>query len=628
MKRPILVILLICVYHFCSAQLIISPLRENRVIKEYIKNIKPDLHSRNVADTLTLPFFDDFSRTDVFPNSSLWLDKLVFINNSYSNYIGRTEGNNAPSINVATFDGFDDKGNTYSLNPNVYGRCDTLTSKPVDLSPVNPNDPAADSVYLSFYIQPQGTGYRLEPEVNDSLLLEFKIPGTNVWHSVQSYRGYTQTEIDQWKIFPFALKMIAITDTNYLKKGFQFRFVNKGSLYGADDIWNIDYVKLDRGRSGSDSLLTDISFNADPSSFLKTYTAIPFQHYSSSLIADNTLVAVRNNFNINKTFTLTSTAYNMTDHVLIDSFVRGISNMLPYSTSYEPSAKFSFVDLDKESVIRNRYYIVAPNDSYAYNDTIELYTDLKNYFAYDDGTAEGGLSLETTGDGRFAVEFELKEPDTITSVRMYFNRFLEDVSQNLFTLTIWRSITLNSDAQDIAYQKTTLKPQYDGLINGFAEFNLDSAVVLPAGKFYVGWVQNTNIRLNVGYDRNTDSRTKVFYNVTAAGWQQSPLYGTAMIRPVLKSKAGNTGTSLTRDSNHLKVYPNPANNRININYKENTAGYTVDVFDLLGKNKSHHPDSPETIDITTLENGVYFLQLTDHYTNRIYTSKIIKADSQ
>jgi hypothetical protein len=632
MKKYILLLLLVCAYQFCSAQLIFSPLYENRIIKEHLLKANPDKHFKSVSDTLELPFFDDFSRTDIFPNTSLWLDRLVFINNSYSNYIGNTTGNNAPSINVATFDGFDDKGNTYSNNPNVYGNCDTLTSKPINLTPADPNNPTADSVYLSFYIQPKGTGLNLQPERMDSLVLQFKSPGSGTWLPAAAYRGYTTQEIQQGKVFPFLLKMIPINDTNYLKKGFQFRFINKGSLYGADDIWNIDYIKLGKGRSRSDSLLPDASFNANPGSFMKNYTAVPFNQYSPTLIADNHLVAIRNNFDINKTLTLTYTAYNITENnTFIDSTSRGVSNLPAYSTSYEASEKFSFPELNKETVIRTRYNIVAPDDNYINNDTIELYTNFKDYFAYDDGTAEGGIGLKTTGDGRFAVEFELKEPDTITSVKMYFNRFLKNVSQNLFTLTIWKSISIGGEGQDIAYQKTTLRPKYDSLADGFAEFSLDdSIVVLPAGKFYVGWVQNIDYDLNLGFDQNTDNGSKIFYNVSSAGWQQANIYGAPMIRPVFKNGDGNTGTgSGQKYSDVINIYPNPTNGLITISYKPgkdhmNYLSYTVDVYDLLGKKKINNTNSPETIDMTAFEKGIYFLQLTDHFTNKTYTSKVIK----
>ena len=52
-------------------------------------------------------------------------------------------------------------------------------------------------------------------------------------------------------------------DPHFLKKGFQFRFINYASLspdlsdpsmVGNCDIWNIDYVLLDKNRNGADTI--------------------------------------------------------------------------------------------------------------------------------------------------------------------------------------------------------------------------------------------------------------------------------------------------------------------------------------------------------------------------------------
>lgn len=72
------------------------------------------------------------------------------------------------------------------------------------------------------------------------------------------------------------------------------------------------------------------------------------------------------------------------------------------------------------------------------------------------------------------------------------------------------------------------------------------------------------------------------------------------------------GTKNTLDNNKdLVIYPNPANNEIRItnsnNYKEK---FVINIIDLLGRNIiSTTLNNNETIDISTLNNGVYLMEI-------------------
>jgi len=82
--------------------------------------------SRNLTRNLkgaALPFFDDFAYPGPFPDDELWMENLVFINN--------TLGFELVSVGVATFDGLDGTGTPYGGG---FGSSDTLTSIPLDLS--------------------------------------------------------------------------------------------------------------------------------------------------------------------------------------------------------------------------------------------------------------------------------------------------------------------------------------------------------------------------------------------------------------------------------------------------------------------------------------------------------------
>ena len=106
-----------------------------------------------------LPFIDDFSYEGPYPDANLWQDKEVYVNNTMSA--------TPPTRGVATLDGLNEYGRPYFAQPFNSGLADSLTCLPLDLSGYTPND----SIYLSFYYQPQGLGFA--PEASDSLFLYF-----------------------------------------------------------------------------------------------------------------------------------------------------------------------------------------------------------------------------------------------------------------------------------------------------------------------------------------------------------------------------------------------------------------------------------------------------------------------
>ncbi|HJN54260.1 MAG TPA: T9SS type A sorting domain-containing protein, partial [Flavobacteriaceae bacterium] len=68
-----------------------------------------------------------------------------------------------------------------------------------------------------------------------------------------------------------------------------------------------------------------------------------------------------------------------------------------------------------------------------------------------------------------------------------------------------------------------------------------------------------------------------------------------------------------------KIYPNPTSNIINI--QGDISDLKVIIYDMLGK-VLMQSEEQESIDISFLKNGTYFLSLTNNSTNSTY--KIIK----
>ena len=116
---------------------------------------------------LFLPFFDDFSQTRLFPDPTKWTDRNVLVTDGFPL--------NPPTRNAATLDVLDEQGRVYSYAISNAFIAEYLTSARIRLDSVMEPEPKAltpaDSVYFSFWYQPQGNAN--PPEVQDSLVLQF-----------------------------------------------------------------------------------------------------------------------------------------------------------------------------------------------------------------------------------------------------------------------------------------------------------------------------------------------------------------------------------------------------------------------------------------------------------------------
>jgi len=178
----------------------VAPLRWNPALARPAKKntIAP---AKKAAAALSLPFFEDFTDYSLYPNSARWQDSQVYVNN--------TMCVTPVSRGVATFDALNQRGRPYdTLNRYSVRFADSLTSQPIDLSSALPGD----SIYLSFFYQPEGNGF--SPETQDSLMLFF----------LGKYQRWTQVwAIPGADVQPFQQVMIPVSDTSFLHGAFQFR---------------------------------------------------------------------------------------------------------------------------------------------------------------------------------------------------------------------------------------------------------------------------------------------------------------------------------------------------------------------------------------------------------------------
>lgn len=153
-----------------SAQEIITGLSENPVVMAgYAERQRSGTREAGDLSTpVSLPFFDDFSQQDIYPDPYRWIDEEAYINTNF--------GYRSVNIGVATLDAIDKTGRIHAGLDNFPRQSDSLTSRLIRLDSIFSPSPRkillSDSIYLSFYYQPQGRAYQA-PESFDSLILQF-----------------------------------------------------------------------------------------------------------------------------------------------------------------------------------------------------------------------------------------------------------------------------------------------------------------------------------------------------------------------------------------------------------------------------------------------------------------------
>ena len=222
-----------------------------------------------------------------------------------------------------------------------------------------------------------------------------------------------------------------------------------------------------------------------------------------------------------------------------------------------------------------------------------------------------------------AHEFSIKKSDTLTALQIYFNPIQNDLSAQSFRLKVWSS--LSPEVEIYSQSATAFNSPIYSRTNQFLNYDLDVPLVLGAGTYYFGWEKISSDYLNVGWDVNTNNKTKVHFN-SAGIWQTSSFDGSLMLRPVFGTTADPT-VSIDEDNltDDFVVYPNPTAN--NIYFKNNTynnSSYHVQLIDVYGKVIIEtESEISNKIDVTNITSGMYIVRLTNNNTNKTALKKVI-----
>jgi len=561
---------------------------------------------------LSLPFIDDFSTSEITPNSLYWEDNNVFINSAMCV--------EPVSVGAATFDGTDRYGFAYdpTFALNSYGGCDTLTSQTIDLSAVA----LADSLYISFFFQAGGNGDY--PNSADSLVLEFSKPDGK-WINVWGVGGMASNAFQQ--------VIFLVENEDFYHDAFQMRFRNYGQRTGINDLWHLDYVKLDVGRTADDVLLQDVAFMVKPSNILTTYTQMPwnqFFNYQSTMLNPNHYITLRNNFNqiINTSYTYSATELPNTTPFFTSAIQA--ANVYPTTiTDYVFETPTFTTDFTGDPVEILLEYVLEPSgDVNRNNDTLRVIQTFGNELAYDDGIAEKAYGVFGQS-AEIAQKFTLNEPEMLYAVKIHFTTIEEDQSNRLFNVKIWQQLEgVENSTETIEYEYSRIElqsPEYIYEANGFSTYELETPLQL-SGDFFIGMQQDGADEMHIGFDVNNTSNDKLYYN-TAGSWAPSNIPGALMIRPVIgNNPIANVSENTSYINFDLSVFPNPAKNEINVKNEDNSI-QNIQILSIIGQQliNLNAEQGVININIEQLETGIYILKAVDKSGNS-QIKKFIKSN--
>ena len=594
-------------------------LHGNPVIERFLqKNPGSDmqLKSRNIMEMspLWLPFFDDFTYEGPYPDSMRWEDNFAFVNSSFQK--------NPANRGVATLDALDAAGKIYAHASPFPFMADYLTSRPIRTDSIFVNDEMHlltpnDSLFLSFYYQPQGIGDA--PERYDSLVLEFFTeyeqsemyidsiyhPADTVWSFenpeewIEIYEAYWQIDTsyiitpEQWQhiwasegmtLDSFYEKhgvwmkqvMISITDMEHFRPDFRFRFRNYASLPNNTlpswqsnvDQWNIDYVYLNYNRTSADTTYQDISFVNPGMSFLQDFTAMPYKQYAANAYESMKQKFTTAFINLDNTEQNATYAYRIYDsggnQIGIDEKYHSIewtNRLFPAGDVGIQSPDVNVVMMfpntkDVYSIKQTLIGDISANPRLS--DSITYLQELGNYFAYDDGVPKAGYGL-TPAKSMLAVRFPLNTRDTLQAVDIFFNttptRQVEGYTE-YFKLMVWLD-NFGTPGDTLYTSNEILQGNETG---NFIRFNIKRDVLVQSG-FFVGVQQSTADNINIGFDYSNNMRSrnmyKIYGDLPGDPWRVSDYEGCLMIRPVMGTPQITLPPPVSQTPKSIAVFPNP-----------------------------------------------------------------------
>jgi hypothetical protein len=382
-------------------------------------------------------------------------------------------------------------------------------------------------------------------------------------------------------------------------------------MAGNCDQWNVDYILLGKNRNHADTLATDVAFTKPVRSVLKNYESMPWKQFRQFYLSEMGSWINLNYFN-NDTITRNVTRYYDIQDIYKDTtvyFSGGAANISPLSgVDYKGNLIYTFKTNNPDSALfMIKSYLKTDVFDPKQNDTIFYYQKFSNYYAFDDGTSEGGYGINGLGsrNAMAAYRYSLYAPDTLRAIQICFNESYLNSNSITFNLMVWDD---NSNIPgNVLSTEAGVPVKLGSSINGFYTYILSNPVEVNKN-FYIGWQQTSETFLNAGFDLNTPHGGRQLYYLNG-NWNVSQAKGSIMIRPVFGPKIKTTGINdVYATHSQLRIWPNPAADFINVELTdpESYKKPVVVITDLQGR-ELIKTEITGRIDISSLNPGIYIV---------------------
>ena len=561
-----------------------------------IKSFSPAEYGSRIQGGNKLPFWDDFS-------GGLDTLKWTFSGTTYTETIGL----NAPSIGMLLFDGVDQNGSPYSLQQTEQGNADQVISKPFDLSTISEID--QNSLFINFFWQAGGRGEL--PDENDQLILQFLNEAGN-WVTVWGQFGGISLNREI-----FTQESIQVTPA-FQHENFQFRFFTQGRLSGPFDSWLVDYIFFNSGREGNEVNFPDRSLTRRNELRLADYGAFPLALLEGN--QEGEWSTIQNEF-LNLENRFRAMEYSIFARDTTTNSILSINSNTPFNpvpNSNERRVFFSgaFVGLSVPSVETNMeittkltsgddfLFNVIDGDTTRFeevdfrsNDTVSSYFPIRDYFAYDNGSADYAAGINQRS-GFLAVEYQTPEEVFIKGISINFTNPRQ--ANQAVDIYIWKELD-----EDPIFRREDLIPIKEAN-EQFIYYSLDTNIRV-SGTYYIGFAQFTNDFIFVGLDKTNDFGDKIFYNVAGAWAQNEEVKGSLMIRPHISLSAPFEESEIPDEN--LRIFPNPVQNFLNVE----GAFREIRIFDSFGREiflERELTNKGEIVNFRGQRPGIYVINVT------------------
>jgi hypothetical protein len=217
--------------------------------------------------------------------------------------------------------------------------------------------------------------------------------------------------------------------------------------------------------------------------YSRSHEAMPWKQFRQVYLQEmgsSILIHYRNNDTLTRNITRNFEIWDVYKNSQAYSFSAGATNIGPLTNvDYNANLVYTFNTSNNDSALfRITASLKTDNFDPKGNDTLIYYQVFKNYFAFDDGTAEGGYGINGLGSRNAMVAYKFTSfmQDTLRAVQICFNDSYQNANQRNL---IWWSgmIIMGFPVIFFIPEKMSLLNRVNG-INGFYTYTLPEGVMV------------------------------------------------------------------------------------------------------------------------------------------------------